>query len=464
MVWGINLKLKIKKNSLKVTVWLYLSIFSLLILIFLWLFQIISLNKFYEYSKRSEVIKAVNKIKNDYSESNLDTISNNYQVCIEVYEGIETAYISNNYGRGCSGDGNFTVNKAKINFINSDENTASYEFVNSKFRDKILTYGIKVDSNTYIFVNTSLQPVNNTIEILKDQFLIVSIIVLGLSFLIGFFISKRISRPIITINNQAKKMAKGDYNFKYAIEEDIDEINELTITLNDTLEELAKSENLRRELMANVSHDLKTPLTMIKAYAEMVRDVSYKNSKKRTENLNIIISEADRLNILVNDILDLSSLEADTKLNIEEFEINKFVENIVDTYKIYNEKYKYNIKLINCEKTMVHADRNRMDQVIRNLINNAINYTGENKEVKVVISEDNGKIKIEIKDTGEGVSKKELKYIWNKYYKADKTHSRLFLGSGIGLSIVKTILEAHHFLYDVVSIKNKGTTFYFIMN
>ena len=225
---------------------------------------------------------------------------------------------------------------------------------------------------------------------------------------------------------------------------------------------LSKTDELRRDLLANVSHDLKTPLTMIKAYAEMVRDISYKDDEKRDEHLNIIISETDRLNILVNDLLNLSKMQADADtLKKENFDLTKEIKEIIKKYEIIKETENYIFQIEVPEKAIIYADKNKINQVIYNLINNAINYTGEDKTVTIRMREEKNKYIIEISDTGKGIKKEEIDLIWNKYYKNEKNHKRNIVGTGIGLSIVKTILEHHHFEYGVNSIKNKGTTFYF---
>ena len=263
------------------------------------------------------------------------------------------------------------------------------------------------------------------------------------------------------MKNKAKEIAKGNYNITFENNE-IEEINELSKTLNYACSELIKTEDLRRELLANVSHDLKTPLTMIKAYAELIRDVTHKDEEKMNKNLNVIIEETDRLNLLVNDILELSKIQSNVApLNIEEFDLNELIKSILKRYDIYIEKENYNIEYKEKENLLIKADKKRIEQVIYNLINNAINYTGDDKKVFVQIKNEKKHIRVEIKDTGKGIEKKELEYIWDKYYKIDKTHQRVQVGTGIGLSIVKNILISHNFNYGVESKINKGTTFYF---
>ncbi len=456
-----------KTKSLHIRVWFYLIVFSLAILIFLWLFQIVSLAKFYEFSKKEELKNIVTKIQSAYSKedfySELDEISYKTNACIQVYSNLSFPYSSSSSNRECKVQ-NEQLTTYMENFILSNKKVKSYKILKANIRTKTILYGIKLSDNDYAFVNMSLLPVDSTVETLKKQLLYVTILVLILSFVVAYYLSKRLSRPIEEINNSALKLAKGDFNVTFDENSDIEEINALADTLNQARDSLEKTDAIRQELMANVSHDLKTPLTMIKAYAEMVRDLTYKDDKKREENLNVIIEESDRLNLLVNDILDLTKLESkEMKLNYEEFDLNEFIKDIVKTYDIYKEQG-YDISYKEEKKMKVYADKKRMQQVMYNLINNAINYTGEDKKVFVEVIKNKDSYRVLIRDTGRGIDKKEIKYIWDKYYKCDKTHSRLYLGTGIGLSIVKNILVQHQFNYGVDSIKNKGTTFYFDMS
>lgn len=213
--------------------------------------------------------------------------------------------------------------------------------------------------------------------------------------------------------------------------------------------------------MANVGHDLKTPLTMIKAYAELIRDINYDKKEKREENLNTIIEETDRLTLLVNDILDLSALQAKaTPLKIEKIDLNDLIYQIIDKFNILTVKEQYNFVFNHPDKVIVEADYKRIYQVIYNLVNNAINYTGEDKTVTINIKEQKDTYLIEIIDTGKGIKKEELAHIWDRYYHSDKKHKRNSYGTGLGLSIVKQILQSHGSNYGVKTSK-KGSTFYF---
>ena len=270
-----------------------------------------------------------------------------------------------------------------------------------------------------------------------------------------------ISKPIEQITAKSKQLANGDYNVVFD-KNGILEIDELADTLNYLESEVSKTDEYRRDLMANVSHDLKTPLTMIKAYAEMIRDISYKDKEKMDKHLEVIISETDRLNILVGDILTLSKLQANADiLNIDTFDLCGEVKEILKKYEIMKETENYNFIVNMPEKALIRADKNKINQVIYNLINNAMNYTGDDKNVWINIIENKKDYLVEIKDSGKGIDKEHLEHIWERYYKHEKNHQRNVIGTGLGLSIVKNILESHDFEYGVKSVKNKGTTFYF---
>lgn len=455
--------MKIKRN-LRYKIWIYLIVFSLSILLFLWLFQVIFLDSYYKWYKTRELVKTINTIALNFKEENyeetLDNISHDKGVCIELVNNNKLIYLSNTFNKGCTANPKDTYNYKK-DFITSNEQSARYTLQNERFNNKTLVLATKLNNNTQIFISASLEPLDATVTILRSQLFYITLLVILLSLVVSYYISKIISKPIIKMKNKAKEIAKGNYNITFENNE-IEEINELSKTLNYACSELIKTEDLRRELLANVSHDLKTPLTMIKAYAELIRDVTHKDEEKMNKNLNVIIEETDRLNLLVNDILELSKIQSNVApLNIEEFDLNELIKSILKRYDIYREKENYNIEYKEKENLLIKADKKRIEQVIYNLINNAINYTGDDKKVFVQIKNEKKHIRVEIKDTGKGIEKKELEYIWDKYYKIDKTHQRVQVGTGIGLSIVKNILISHNFNYGVESKINKGTTFYF---
>lgn len=452
------------KNSLNNEILKYFLIFSILILGILWIFQLVFFNYFYKEQKINDIKLVSSKIKKYQNKDNFYELVNNLaldkSVCIEIDNAnFNTIYNSTYFGKGCISNIETTY-KYKFDFLNSNNNEKTYELKND-YHTTTIVEAIKINDNNYAFINASINPVDGTTALIKKELIIISILVLVLSFILAYVISNYISKPIKNISNEAKKLGKGDFTTTFPKNSKILEIEELANTLNYAKDELGKTEELRRDLMANISHDLKTPLTMIKANAEITSDLHINDKDKIKEDMQTIINETDRLTILVNDILTLSKLESiKEELNIEEFDLIELINNIIDKYKVLQETEKYTFKFIHKnKKVLVKADKMKIETVIYNLVNNAINYTGNDNLVTIKVTK-NKDILVEIIDTGKGINDEDIPYIWNKYYKNKKKHKRNLIGTGLGLNIVKNILEEHNFKYGVESNK-KGTTFYF---
>ena len=426
--------------------------------------QIVFLNKYYEFYKKNQLDDIVNSIKtnNSMDINTLEDIAYNYGVCVSIYSNGVIQTISNTYNKGCLFSDKDTSDNYITSFVSSGKTEDTKLLYNKRFGNKTIIKALKYNNEVYIFLNTSIQPLDSSIILLKSQYGYIALIIFGISLIISYVISSQISRPIVKISDSAKKLANGDFNVSFSTDSKVQEIKELSTTLDLAKNELSKTDELRRDLMANVGHDLRTPLTMIKAYAEMTRDLESQTPEKRVENMNIIIEETDRLNVLVSDILDLSKLQSSTyELKIEEFDLNELIRNIIKRFYILIDSDGYEFIYTNDKEIKVKADKKRIEQVIYNLLNNAVNYTGEDKKIYINVTDEKKKVLVEIRDTGKGIDKEEIKYIWNKYYHNEKKHKRNAFGTGLGLSIVKTILESHNYKYGVKSVKNKGTTFYF---
>ena len=457
------MNIKTNVNSIKYKTLFYLIIFSLFILLLLWGSQTFLTSYLYEKYQINDTKRIVNEIKNTNSEelfSYLEDVVYNNAVCIEYIDELNHATLFNDRSTGCLLSRGRELDSAKKELIDTNEDSSSIIIDNKDYKSKALLYSIKVD-NGYVYLYTMLKNTNKNDLLIKDQLIYLIFVIIVLAIFISFFLSKLISEPIVKITKKSKMVANGNYDVVFE-KNGIKEIDELAETLNYLEHEVSKTDEYRRDLMANVSHDLKTPLTMIKAYAEMVRDISYKDKEKRSEHLNVIIAETDRLNTLVGDILTLSKLQANADLiNIENFNLIEEINEIVKRYDILKETENYEIIVDAPKIVMISADKKKISQVIYNLVNNAINYTGKDKKVYIKVKEDKKYYTVEIQDTGKGIDQKELNYIWDKYYKNEKNHQRNKIGTGIGLSIVKGILEQHNFDYGVDSEKGKGTTFYF---
>lgn len=453
-----------KKTSIQAKTLFFLLTYNIVIILLLWVCQIKILDIYYEKEQvdnMNNIVKSLNSTDNSNLTSTIQDIAYENDVCIVLSDDISVVGAYNINMNGCIlKNNNSKVRELMYNFVNSDETFKSYKFINEDKHISALLYGIKLDNKT-AFIYSNLEDISDFTILIKQQLMYVCIIGIFIAIIISIFLSSKITEPITKITKKAKKLGSGDTEVIFE-ESGIKEIDELSEALTQAQMEMVKTDELRRDLMANVSHDLKTPLTMIKAYAEMIRDISYKDHDKMNEHLGIIVDETDRLTVLVNDILDLSRMQsnADT-LSIETFDLADNIKTIVNRYQIIKETEKYIINVEMPESIKIKADKKKINQVIYNLINNAINYTGEDKTVTVRVTKHKKYYLVEIIDTGKGIKESEIPYIWNKYYKNDKNHQRNVVSTGLGLSIVKEILELHGYEYGVKSVLKKGSTFYF---
>ena len=455
----------IKSNSsIKVKTLFYLILFSVFILLLLWGTQLVLSNYLYEKYQISDMNKMAEEISDtDYEDLHeyLSKIVYNNAVCIEFIDEYGRKTLYNDASTGCLlGKGNKALLEQKRKLYSSGKDMDAIRLVNPDYESSALLYGLEVEGG-YVFLFTMLSNVNKNYNLVKDQLIYITIVVIILAIVLSLLLAKIFSEPIVKITEKSKLLANGNFNVEFE-KDGIKEIDELADSLNYLKNEVSKTDQSRRDLMANVSHDLKTPLTMIKAYAEMVRDITYKDKKKREDNLNVIIEETDRLNLLVGDILTLSKLQANSDiLEIETFDLKKEIVDILKRYDYLKETEGYEVIVNMPEELIVRADKKKINQVIYNLVNNALNYTGNDKKVYINVTEDKKDYLVEIIDSGKGIAQEDIEHIWDKYYKKDKNHRRNVVGTGLGLSIVKEILECHDMSYGVRSIKNKGTTFYF---
>ncbi|MBR3146946.1 MAG: hypothetical protein IKF54_02255 [Eubacterium sp.] len=314
-----------------------------------------------------------------------------------------------------------------------------------------------------MYILNPLYPTSSTVRILYN--ILVTIIFFAVVLVLGMalYLSQRISRPIKDITRSAEKLGQGDFDVEFKGGH-YSEITELADTLTIAEGEMKKTEMYHKDLIANVSHDIKTPLTMIKSYAEMIRDLSGNDPEKREKHVNIIIEEADRLNVLVNDMLSLSRLQSHKlKLETSSFNMSDAAANVLASYEILKEEEGYDIELNDEGPFMVEADRTKIEQVMNNLMTNAVKYCGEDKKIIVTLRKDGKDAVFMVSDHGQGIKPEELPHVWDRYYQSSTHHVRETSGTGLGLSIVKEILKLHDAKFGVDSEPGKGSTFWFAL-
>ncbi len=314
----------------------------------------------------------------------------------------------------------------------------------------------------YLYVSSSLELMKTAAASMNVRMILISVFVFVLSFAITSAVSGLLTKPIAAITKKAGALGRGDFDVDFYGGDYCKELAELAKTLNFARDELSKTDRMQKELIANVSHDFKTPLTMIKAYASMIMEISGDIPEKRNKHAIVIVDEADRLSSLVNDVLDLSKISSGiAALEMSRFDMSAYTYQMLDRFSYLRETAGYRFETDIDDGLFTRADKGKIGQVLYNLISNAINYTGLDKTVYIRLKkEGEDAFRFSVTDTGKGIKEEEISTIWNRYYRSKETHKRPVRGTGLGLSIVKTILERHNLQFGVESEVGKGSTFY----
>ncbi|MBR5871716.1 MAG: HAMP domain-containing histidine kinase [Clostridia bacterium] len=506
-------KRKIPQIGIRWKLATYLAVFVSVLLLVLWLFQIVFLGDVYRNIKVNEIFTAADTIKSRIATTNpagsamaqlTDSIASDSQICVLVlddsFRSVGSGTHNTCYSVGAANNcfvhqstGSFATAMIRMQFLATVRQSGEIYFrdmtpttqttqtfapdgtplpsaaqTENPDRETAMLYVEYIehsDRGYYIILNSKVTPVSSTVQTLQYELMIISILFIVAAVIMALVLSRRISAPIIKINERAHQLATGDYNTVFE-GSGYKEIAELRDTLNYAARELSKVEGFRRDLIANVSHDLRTPLTMITGYAEVMRDLPGENTP---ENVQVIIDEGSRLTTLVNDLLDLSKLQSGTApLTMTTFSLTECVKTINLRYQKLMENGGYDIDFLYDENVYVNADHPKLGQVIYNLVNNAISYTGADKKViirQTVTPFPGGRtVRISVTDTGMGISPENLEYIWDRYFKENKAHKRAVVGTGLGLSIVKGILQMHGANFGVDTSEdpvNHGSTFWF---
>ena len=450
--------MKLDRHGITFNIWMSFVLFAVIVMVLLGTLQVLLIKPYYRNNKAATVREISTQIA-DYivnqngsssavSRAFQVTVDNN--VCVAIY----------------NEEGRMIYDADSKNLVNENNGEVSLNLTNNRTSQEMVVYGKKISSNLlnlYLFVNSPLEPVDSIVNFFSQQYLLYTFFVIIVASIISIFISSRLTKPIVNIRKSADRLAKADYSVKFNGGR-FTETKDLAETLNGATEKLSKIDELRKDLIANVSHDIKTPLTSIRAYAEMVRDVSGDNPAKRTEHLDVIIEEADYLNKLVVDMSELSKMQSGNYvLKQSNFDLSQVILNVVKLNQVMIEEGKLNVVTDIPESLIVYGDEIKITQVIHNFLSNAIKHSSEGKTITIKAwrLSDEETARVEVIDEGEGISKEELPYIWDRYQKSSRSFSRSMTSTGLGLAIVKAILDTHHARYGVVSEVGKGSMFWF---
>lgn len=490
-------EIKLKFKSVRFKLFFTMCVVILVIILSLVLINSIVLENFYIYSKTATIKQVYQKVNDYYNTENtnvdLETelkkiaYKNNFDILIKTdtnliiftsdREFLSSTYILKDISEIKSKS--IEENETKINVkVTTDEvNNISYMFLT----------GI-LDNGYVLYIRMPISPIEESVKISNTVLLMIGGITLVVAGIIASFISRKFTNPILQLNDIANKMAKLDFSKKYRITDTEDEINELgrsintmsdkleatikelqknNIELEKDIEEKSKIDEMRKQFISDVSHELKTPIALIQGYAEGLIENVNSDEESRKFYAEVILDETNKMDKLVKQLLELMKLEyGKREFDNEKFNINELINEVLRKCSVMiNEK---NIKVYfeNKEPIYVYADEFYMDQIITNYLTNAIKHAEEvEKETKIEIKVEkvSNKIRVSVFNTGENIPEEDLQRIWGRFYKIDSSRNRQDGGSGIGLALVKAIMNNYQNEYGVKNKKN-GVEFYFDMD
>jgi len=456
--------------------------FTVVIFTVLWLLQTVFLQKFYNGMIIRNTVKVADKISSESQSrdimSYIDDISRSNSILVFVTDTDgNILYSSDEYKKGhkfkderlempYNGNGkemrfhyrelpeNYTEFLSAVN--TSDNGEAELQ------NDDIYVYGRLIDfygsdEKAVLYVGTTLNAVGSTARIIRIQLIWVTLLSIIIAFVLALFMSKSFSKPVSQLNEKAHKLGEKDNDAEFS-EGFCTELDELNKTLDTTSEKLKKNREFQNELLANVSHDLRTPLTMIKGYAEMIRDISREDEKQCAEDVAVIVEETDRLTALVNEILEYSELQmSDSEAVMNDVDLSETVASVADSFDKLYSKDGYVFERNIADDIHIKGNVSRLQRAIYNLLDNAVRHAGEDKWLGISLRTDNDKAIIKISDHGSGIAPEELEHIWDRYYTKRQRSGKGV--SGLGLAIVKQIVSQHNGVFKVESEVGAGSVF-----
>lgn len=492
----------IKENfkSIRVKLFLTLCIVVIVIIAFLILTNNFVLETFYLYSKTKSLVSIYDTINSYYAQEQSDSS----KIRLEL----EKAAINSNLDILIQNGGNISVystnrdfmsNIADLNSINDKilKNRKNIVFKNDKILVRkmedttkgitFLMFSAKLDNDYQLYIRMPFASIKESVKI-SNKFLY---LIGGFTILVGgivvSFISRRFTTPILELNSIANKMSKLDFSHKYRITDAEDEINNLgksintmsdklentikqlretNIELEKDIEEKSKIDDMRKQFISDVSHELKTPIALIQGYSEGLIENVNTDDENRKFYASVILDEVNKMDRLVAQLLELMKLEyGKRQFNNKEFDVCELIKEVIRKSKVMLEEKEITVQFDENASVIVLADDFYIEQVITNYFTNAIKHVKEENGQKVININitpyiENNIVRISVFNTGENIQEEDLTRIWNRFYKADESRNREDGGTGIGLSLVKAVMNNYKKQYGVIN-KENGVEFYF---
>ncbi len=509
---GYNLRLN---DSLRLRMTLIMTITVIAIIVLCWVINRLFLQSFYENTKLNAIEEAYKFVNSKFTEEYVEAINDNTvsdEEMDDVLTQIErtssvgslSVYIYKKYKVGGedfyqlyypTNNSQREINNFKMkikNFVEKQDNINTnilkksdkymiYKIFDNRLKFKNLELVGQLDSGVYIIMNTNFESVRESANISNRFLAYIGIIIAIVASIIMYFISNNITKPILELSDIAKKMANLEFDVKYKVDTDDEigvlgsSINSLSTKLEKTISELKNANNellndleqkekidhMRKEFLSNVSHELKTPIALIQGYAEGLNENINDDVESRQFYCDVIIDEAKKMNNMVKKLLDLNHIEfGDSPMEITRFDIVTLIKGIISATDILFQQKDVNIEFSNNNKVFVWADQYMIEEVLINYISNALNHVDDRRVVRVSVEKKDDIVRISVFNTGKCIPEDDIDKIWDKFYKVDKARTREYGGSGVGLSIVKAIIENHHRQCGVIN-REDGVEFWF---
>lgn len=343
-------------------------------------------------------------------------------------------------------------------------------------------WGYLSNGNAFI-LRSPLESIRESVSLSNTFLIYITLLMACLGSVFVWFFTKRITNPILELTSLSARMADLDFDAKYVsggeneigvlgenfntmsekLEQTVSELKNANYELQKDIEKKEKIETMRTEFIGNVSHELKTPIALIQGYAEGLKEGISEDPESRAFYCDVIMDEANKMNQLVKNLLTLNQLElGEEEITFERFDITELIRGIIQSNEILIQQKETEVRF-NCEESVyVWSDEFKVEQVVRNYLSNALNHVDNEKiiDIRIVTNDTNDKVRVSVFNTGKQIPQEDIEHIWSKFYKVDKARTREYGGHGIGLSIVKAIMDSFQQDYGVVNYEN-GVAFWF---
>ena len=373
-------------------------------------------------------------------------------------------------------------NQAKGELLKEED---TYQILNTKDvisgGDYIEMWGYLDKGNAFL-LRSPLESIRESVTLSNEFLIYTTIIMLCIGSIFVWYFTKRITNPILELTRLSERMANLEFDAKYEsggqneigvlganfnamsekLEQAVSELKNANYELQRDIEQKEKIDSMRTEFIGNVSHELKTPIALIQGYAEGLKEGVSEDAESRAFYCDVILDEANKMNILVKNLLTLNQLELGTEVIFERFNVVELIRGVLQSNQILIQQKEADVRVQSKDTVYVWADEYKVEQVVRNYLSNALNHLDHERviDIRIITDEVREKVRISVFNTGARIPEEDLDQIWNKFYKVDKAHTREYGGHGIGLSIVKAIMESFQQEYGVVNYEN-GVAFWF---